>query len=68
MVEDATLNEFHSVEDDPPIDDTAEPEVRPATPTYVYLPRGVACDACGTVTQRRWTVDGDLLCPSCVEW
>ncbi|QGN06226.1 hypothetical protein Hrd1104_02245 [Halorhabdus sp. CBA1104] len=68
MGEDATLNDFHSVADDPPTDTTVAPAIQPATLTYAYSPRGVECEACGTVTQRRWAAEDGLVCPSCVEW
>ena len=40
----------------------------PATTTSAWTGEGAACDACGTVTERRWQDDGELVCADCKSW
>lgn len=39
-----------------------------AETTFAWSPDGTACEACGTVTDRRWRTDAGFVCPSCVDW
>lgn len=39
-----------------------------APPTATWRPDGGACDACGSVVQRRWRDGGTLVCVDCVDW
>jgi hypothetical protein len=68
MVEDATLNDFQSVEDDSPNGDTLESDIDPAAITYAYSPDGATCEACGIVVERRWSQGDSMVCSSCMEW
>lgn len=47
----------------------AEPDaVEPAASTYVRLPDGGACAACGETVERRWRGEQGLVCPDCKAW
>lgn len=56
-----------------PADDAGGPSADPtdgwtAFSTYAFDPAGAPCGACGTVADRRWRRDGDLVCPDCTRW
>ena len=51
-----------------PAADGDEATVTPAVSTYAFSPDGAPCGACGTVVEKRWRDDGDLVCPDCKQW
>ena len=58
--------------DDEPIEsessEALDDAVEPAVSTYAFSPDGASCAACGTVVQKRWRDDGELVCPDCKRW
>lgn len=54
--------------DNPDTADGGPTEIAPAVPTAVCRPDGAACDACGSIVQRRWREGSGLVCSDCVEW
>jgi len=77
---DASLDEFLNEEGDEDGEDTetsedgadtgadADAGVEPAVSAYDWSPGGTACEACGSVVERRWRDGEQLVCGECKEW
>ena len=48
--------------------DEHAPDSGSAAATATWTPDGEACEACGSVVERRWHDDGTLVCAGCKEW
>lgn len=46
----------------------ADPVTERAETTFAWSPESVACEACGSQTQRRWRTDAGFVCDGCVDW
>lgn len=68
---DTSLDEFLP-DDSEPVEEADETggddAVEPVVATASWSPDGAACDACGTVVERRWGSDDGQVCSDCKEW
>ncbi|MBX0288161.1 hypothetical protein EGH22_17665 [Halomicroarcula sp. F28] len=51
--------------DEPETDAT---DVEPARTTYAWNDEGATCEACGETIERRWQLEGGLVCIECKDW
>lgn len=53
---------------EPSLEPAVTYDVEPAVSTFVRVPDGDSCAACGATVERRWHSEDGLVCADCKEW